>query len=387
MRRAHPIIALAVVLAVAACGGAIPSTAPEGSPALGADPTAAPSPIPAPQHEVYGFVPYWEFDDGIADHLAATDLTTLALFSVTHRRSGELASDQNGYRAIAGDRGRRLIEQAHDRGVRVELVYTSFGERKNRRFYTEPEAQDRWIGELVEAVDSLGLDGVNVDVESLPVEHLEDYGAFVGRLRSALRERRPEAQVSVATQANGRGAAMAAVAAGAGADRIFVMGYDYRWEGSSVGASAPLQKADGEPGGLVASLDAYVTLGVPPERTLLGLPLYGVTWPVEGPAIHSPRTADGNEWVPRKNLRVFERPDFAPTYDAVESVEFYAVQGEDGGWDAVYYDSPRSLTPKLRLADERGLAGAGFWAIGYERGLPGYTDLIRTFRGGDLPPG
>ena len=45
----------------------------------------------------------------------------------------------------------------------------------------------------------------------------------------------------------------------------------------------------------------------------------------------------------------------------------------------MYYDSPRSLTPKLLLADERGLAGAGFWAIGYERGVPGYTELISTF--------
>jgi hypothetical protein len=57
---------------------------------------------------------------------------------------------------------------------------------------------------------------------------------------------------------------------------------------------------------------------------------------------------------------------------------------EPPGWNAVYYDSPRSLTPKLALADERGLAGAGFWAIGYERGLPGYTELIAKFRAGDL---
>ena len=56
-------------------------------------------------------------------------------------------------------------------------------------------------------------------------------------------------------------------------------------------------------------------------------------------------------------------------------------------WNAVYYDSPRSLAPKLRLADQRGLAGAGFWAIGYERGLPDYTELIATFRTGELPPG
>jgi len=38
------------------------------------------------------------------------------------------------------------------------------------------------------------------------------------------------------------------------------------------------------------------------------------------------------------------------------------------------------------IADERGLAGAGFWAIGYERGLPGYTEMIAAFRAGKLPP-
>ena len=43
---------------------------------------------------------------------------------------------------------------------------------------------------------------------------------------------------------------------------------------------------------------------------------------------------------------------------------------------------PRTEAP---LADERGLAGAGFWAIGYERGLPDYTELIATFRAGQLP--
>ena len=172
--------------------------------------------MPIPGHEVYGFVPYWEMDDSIVDHVGATDLTTLALFSVTHRRDGELDDSQNGYRRISGDVGRRMARAAHDRGARVELVYTSFGPDKNRQFYTEPEAQTRWIEVLVELVDELGLDGINVDVESLPAEHLLDYGAFVGRLRDALRARLPDAQVSVATQANELGAGMAAAAASAG---------------------------------------------------------------------------------------------------------------------------------------------------------------------------
>jgi hypothetical protein len=53
---------------------------------------------------------------------------------------------------------------------------------------------------------------------------------------------------------------------------------------------------------------------------------------------------------------------------------------DGAGWRAIYLDTPTSLTPKLQLANDRGLAGAGFWAIGYERGLPAYTQLIASFR-------
>jgi len=406
-----------MLLAALILGAACQPTTPTGSPADGVasgDPQGAATAVPAgpatavpkPGHEVYGFVPYWEMDDTIASHTAGVDLTTLGLFSVTHRRSGELATNQTGSKRIRGPIGQRMIRDAHKHGRRVEVVYTSFGETKNQRFYTEPEAQARWIAELVDLVDALGVDGVNVDVESLPIEQIPAYGAFVGRLRTALRERVPDGQVSVATTANERGALMAAAAASAGVDRVFLMGYDYHWSGSDPGASSPIDRLDGDPRDLVWSLDRYAELGVPVERTLLGLPLYGMTWPVIGPGVGSPATGRGSDWGPRRNLRVFEDPDFAPTYEPVESVEFYSVPTDppasvapsvsdspsdgpgsspEAGWNAVYFDSPRSLTPKLRLADDRGLAGAGFWAIGYERGLPAYDELISTFRAGALP--
>ena len=38
---------------------------------------------------------------------------------------------------------------------------------------------------------------------------------------------------------------MAAAAAAAGADRIFLMGYDYHYEGSEPGAASPLDSFDG----------------------------------------------------------------------------------------------------------------------------------------------
>ncbi|HEX7346956.1 MAG TPA: glycosyl hydrolase family 18 protein [Candidatus Limnocylindrales bacterium] len=400
--------ALAIVTA-AACGLVSPSGSPgSGSPA-GPAPTSSGSlseatVLPEPKHEVYGFVPYWEMDETIADHVGATDLTTLGLFSVTHKRNGTI-DQQTGLKRIRGAVGRAMIRAAHERGTRVEIVYTSFGEAKNRQFYDAPKSQDRWIAEIVGLVEETGADGINVDVEALPFDLVPQYGAFVGRLRESLRERLPDAQVSVATQANEVGAAMAKAAADAGADRIFLMGYDYRVAGSQPGASSPIDRMDGEVKDLLWSLDLYATLRVPSERLLLGLPLYGLTWPVIAPGFLAPSSGRGDAWVPRRNLRVFEDPAFAPQYDATESVEFYSVptayataepsanipgvpasaSPEPIAWNAVYYDSPRSLTPKLRLADDRGLAGAGFWAIGYERGLPGYTELIATFRAGKLP--
>jgi spore germination protein YaaH len=375
------LLAVSIGLAIAA-----PRPAPDrGAASTSPAPTAPPSrsPVPIPGHEVYGFVPYWEMDAGIAEHLAATDLTTIGLFSVTHRKNGSLSTGENGYKRILGPTGERIIKGARDQGARTELVYTSFGERKNDAFFDDAAARDRTIEELVALAKQLGVNGINVDVELLAIRHIPTYGEFVGRLRTALREAIPDGQVSVATTANQRGAAMALAASLAGADRIFMMGYDYRVGGSQPGASAPLARRDGSEKTLEWSLDLYRDAGVPPERTILGLPLYGLVWPVTGPEIGAASTGRGEIWVPRRNLATIESPEASPAYDAVEDVAVLTVPDGEG-WQSVYYDTPTSLTPKLEMADQRGLAGAGFWAVGYERGLPGYTALIASFRAGQL---
>jgi spore germination protein YaaH len=372
--------AFGFVISRPAADGTTP--APDGSSAAKSA-AKTPIPIPLPGHEVYGFVPYWEMDGGIAAHLAETDLTTLALFSVTHKKNGDLAPGERGYRKIDGALGRQLIREAHDRGIRVELVYTSFGTGKNDAFFRSADAQQRAIAGLVAMAADLGVDGINVDVELLAPEHVAAYGLFVGLLRTALVAVDGDAQVSVATQANVSGTAMAVAAAAAGADRIFMMGYDYHWSGSEPGASAPLDRRDGSQKDLAWSLDLYRDAGVPAERTILGLPLYGMSWPVVGPELGAARNGRGSVWVPGDNLGTLRDRTLVPVLDPLEMVEHLAVPDGEG-WRAIYFDSPTSLTPKLALADARGLAGAGLWAVGYERGLIDYTRLIATFRAGEL---
>ncbi len=379
-------IAVAVIVATVWLGGPGEERAGDPASSAAADGPAVTDPplrIPVPGHEVYGYVPYWEMDDAIADHVATTELTTLALFSVTHGNGGHVATNEIGYRRITGGVGERLIDEAHQRGVRVELVYTSFGQKKNDTFFSRLDLQDTTIDELVALARDLGVDGINVDVELIPAEHVPAYAAFVARLRDAWRAVDPDGSVSVATTANINGAAMAASAAIAGADRIFLMGYDYHWAGSGPGASAPLDRRDGSEKDLTWSLDLYRDLGVPAERTVLGLPLYGMSWQASGPAPGVTATSRGDAWIPRHNLAHLADPTATSTFDPIEGVQVLAIPDGDE-WQAIYYDTPATLATKLALADDRGLAGGGFWAIGYERGLPEYTRLISTFAAGDL---
>lgn len=344
-------------------------------------PSIARAAPPLPGHEVYGFVPYWEIDGTIAAHLRATDATTIGLFSVTHTGRGALATAQNGYRRLVGPIGRRIIDDARTAGRRVEVAWTSFGRQKNAALFDSADLQDRVIAALVSFRAELGVDGIAVDVEGIDDGDIPAFGAFIGRLRTALRADEPAATVTATTGAGRQGAALALAATLAGADRIFLMGYDYRTAASEPGASAPLARRDGAERSLTWSLDLYAAAGVPVERTLLGLPLYGLAWPTAGAEVGAEATGRGDIWVPRRNLDAIRDPAASPGYDEVEDVGFLAIPDGDG-WQTVYYDTPQSLTPKLGLANERGLAGAGFWALGYERGLSDYTDLIAAFRAG-----
>lgn len=372
---------IGVVLALTAAISSIGRTNGAGSGASTAGGSSAVARPGVPGHEVYGFVPYWEIDATIAAHLRETDATTIGLFSVTQTGRGALNTGLSGYRRVTGPIGRRIIAEAHERGRRVEITWTSFGQAKNAAFFAAEPRQARLIDELVALRAELGADGIALDVEEIADRDIPAYGAFMERLRTALRADEPSATITVATGAGRQGAALALAATVAGADRIFLMGYDYRTARSDPGGSAPLARRDGGERSLAWSLDMYLGLGVPAERTILGLPLYGLAWPTDDDALGAAATGRGDVWVPRRNIAALRDPAATTGYDAIEDVAFLAVPDGDL-WQAIYYDTPESLMPKLALANERALAGAGFWALGYERGLPAYTSLIGDFRAG-----
>jgi spore germination protein len=309
---------------------------------------------------------------------------TLALFSVTATSTGGIKHGDIGYQRITGPRGRGLIADAHARGQRVDLAFTSFGYRANTRLFGDDpkslQRRARVTRELAALASDLGVDGVNVDIELIDGDLGDGYVAFIESLRSALRNSNPQATVTAATTAGHVGAIFAHAAIAGGADRVFLMGYDYHWSGSAAGASSPISNRDGILD-LPTSIAAYVDLGVPRSRILLGLPLYGMSWPVSGPGRAAEILGNGSTWIPSKHSDQLLAPGFTAGFDQQEIADYFVVP-TGSSWVATYYDSPRSLQPKLSLARSQGLAGAGFWALGYEQGLPGYLDLMNDFVAG-----
>jgi len=405
-------IVLAIALGSPASINPVPPALAAPADASGA-PAAASSATPKlGGTELYGYLPYWQMTPSMASYLAMVPVSSLELFSVAAGDNGGLLVKQTGYRRITGALGAQIIREAHARGQRVELVFTSFGFDRNDRLFGRtdlagraggdrggPGADNgppeiaagaaRWLRtarELLALAHRIGADGINVDVELIGGDAFEGYTSFLAALRGGLDAMPAQAQLSVATMGSSAGADLAVAAIAAGVDRVFLMGYDYHWSGSNPGASAPIDRLDGT-STLRWSIATYLANGVPADKIILGLPLFGMSWPVATADRYAVGTGKGANWIPALHAAMLTKAAFLPYHDLLEETEFAATRdASGGGWHAIFYDSPRTLRPKLLLAREARFAGAGFWAIGYERGLPGYLELMGDFRGGRVVP-
>ena len=348
-------------------------------------PAAAATVVPAAathhlSAEVVGYLPYWEMNSATFADIDFTKVSSIVLFSVGWDAAGNLVTNAPGYRAIIRSDTTAFVAAAHAAGVRVLVSFTSFGLTKNTSFFSKAAAQATLISQAAAFVAARGLDGADLDVELISGAQFPAYAATAGALRTRLRAADPNAQLTVATNANVSGAKMAAQAIAAGADRAFLMGYAYRTAGSAPGVIDPLSRT-GTSLSLNASLNLYVQYGAPLNRVILGLPLYGRTWATVDGTIGSPRrtnitTGNGDAFV-FQDLGTLHQPATFVTQDYVPLEEgTRLVQNVAGVFWQSFYDSQANLEAKMRVVLQRQLAGAGLWALGYSTGRPEYWTAI-----------
>ena len=288
-----------------------PSVSSTGPNAVASSDAASPRPtvLPDPKHEIYGFVPYWEMDDTIADHIAETDLTTLGLFSVTHRRERRARRAERLQR-IRGDVGRRHDPRsARPRARGSRSCTRASGRPRTGASTTSRRRRTRWIEELVGLVDGArGRRRSTSTSRRLPIEHVPTTARSSAGCATRSESASPDAQVSVATQANEVGAAMAARPPRRRRRPDLPHGLRLPLGGLAagrVGADRPARWRAQGPRLVARPVRGARRAGRPDAARAAAVrdDVAGRSAPASG----RPSTGRGDAWVPRRNLRGLRR--------------------------------------------------------------------------------
>lgn len=334
--------------------------------------------------EVYGYLPYWRLDSGTVDRIRYELVSTIAIFGLGIKADGNLDTDWVGYKEYVGDAAAAVTNAAHDRGVRVVPTFQLFDSGslpKLTAFLGSAAAQARFIGQALDLMAARRADGANLDFEPMPAEQTPRYLAFVGRFRTAMKARFPDATLVNATSAGaGKDLILGLVPL---VDRQLIMTYNYRWTGSTVtGAIAPLDHATRN----VKLHIARILQWAPAKSVLLGVPYYGYDWPVTSEVPNAGVQSNKTTWGAVKSITYGSARDFLAShpeavrqYDALEGSGFYTY------WDPVkltfrqaYFDDERSLSAKYDYALVTGLAGIGIWTLDNDRGYTELWDVLRS---------
>jgi spore germination protein YaaH len=242
--------------------------------------------------------------------------------------------------------------QAAGRPVWPVLANDALGSAGTDQLLNDPTAESALVAAAVEQVRSLGLGGINLDFEAVPGDDEAALTAFSGELATALHAAGAGLSVDVvphlAGDTNSASAAYDDPGLAAVADYLVVMAYD---EHSQPGDPGPVAGLDWEAAELAGTI-----AGVPPERVILGIPLYARSW--SGDDV----SAGGYASMVAQALG---EPGVAYDYDfGAATPELVSDPG--GVPSQLWFDDADSLLRKVAAVGQLDLAGVAAWRAGFE---------------------
>ena len=317
---------------------------------------------------VAGYHAWWTGEAWTAYPMEALD--RLYLFEVELDVTGGIR-DPHGW----PDRWLALADRAAEAGVSLVPVVTLHPEEAVPALLADPAAVARAVDALSALVAATpALDGIHLDLEvfsPIPAVARAGYVRLARELRARLATVRPGAVVSVFIPALDVPDAYDEAGLAGVADYVVVQGYDLHHR-TDVRAG-PLAALDGwTPLDWTTITDRLTGLGIPPGRLVMGVPLYGYEWPVEGsepgsatrgPGVAVPLTAppDVLPELPRAGARTAR---YGVRRDPTTGLPYYAFETADG-WVQGWIEDAGSLAAKVAFVRTRGLGGVAFFPLAY----------------------
>jgi spore germination protein len=335
-------------------------------------------------HEVFGYLPYWRLDSTTAGQLRYDLVSTIGLFGIGIKATGDLDTAWIGYKEYVGADAAAVTNAAHRAGVRVVPTFQLFDSgslTKMKTFLGSGTAQDRFIAQAIALMKRRLADGASLDFEPMPSELTPQYLSFVDRFADAMRAAISGSRLTNATSAGAPSSLISGLADIV--DHMFVMTYNYRWSGSTVaGAVAPLDNTTRTVKRHITNFLRYA----PASKIIMGVPYYGYDWPVTSnkpnATVQSSRSKYGGvNSISYKGARDYlaAHPSVVWQHDDVEGSAFFSYwSSEYKTWRQVYFDDERSLAAKYNYAIATRLAGIGIWTLQNDRGYSQLWDLLKS---------
>ena len=247
------------------------------------------------------------------------------------------------------------VNQAHSMGMEVWALIDNFStEVDTLAVLSDTQARANIINQLMAQADAVGLDGINVDFESITEEQGPHYVQFIREISIACRNRGLVLSIDnpvpmpYSTHYNRR-------EQGIVADYVINMGYDEHHSGDTeAGSVASL--------GFVRQSIEDTLKEVPAEKTINAIPFYTRLWkePYGGGNLSSEVLGmDGaSNFISQNGMDVY--------WDEEAGQNVGTLDGEDGLY-SIWVEDEQSVEAKMKLVQEYQLAGVAEWKLGFER--------------------
>ena len=243
------------------------------------------------------------------------------------------------------------VAQAHEKGLKVWGLIDNFTQEvSTTETLSNTAARQNIISQLIQAATSVGMDGINVDFESLSEDVGIHFLEFLRELSIECHKNNlvlsvdnpvPEDFTSHYDRAE----------QGRVVDYVIIMGYDEHYVGSEAGSVASLPWVEQ---GIQDTLAE-----VPAERVINAVPFYTRLW----------RTTGGNvtsEAIGMDEAQQVISENNVETYWDKTTSQNYGKYDIDNSTYQIWIEDSQSIAEKVKLVSKYNLAGVSAWKLGFE---------------------
>ena len=243
------------------------------------------------------------------------------------------------------------VSQAHEKGLQVWGLIDNFTQEvSTTETLSSTAARQNIISQLIQAAQDVGMDGINVDFESLSEDVGTHFLEFLRELSIECHKNNlvlsvdnpvPEDFTSHYDRAE----------QGRVVDYVIIMGYDEHYVGSEAGSVASLPWVEQ---GIQDTLNE-----VPAERVINAIPFYTRLW----------RTTGGNvtsEAIGMDQAQQTIADNNVETYWDKTTSQNYGEYDIDNSTYQIWLEDAQSVAEKVKLVSKYDLAGVSAWKLGFE---------------------